>query len=305
MNTYVISLDNLTKKYDDFTAVKNVSLNVQQGDIYGLIGKNGAGKTTLFKMILGLSKPSSGTVSINASKNNTELLKERNKIGFLIGANFFAYLNAHQNIEYYRKLKGINDENETKRVLEIVGLSDVKKPFKEYSMGMKQRLGIANAILGNPEIVILDEPVNGLDPQGIVDIRNLIKLLNKEYKMTIVVSSHILSELDLVANRFGIIDEGILIKEVDREHLQDNQKVSLILKTDDNDKAYEIIKSNFNYDQVELKEDHLEIISDDIDSKVLNKMMITNDIGVSEIYLVKKSLEDVYFNLTGGVSSHA
>lgn len=305
METYVISLQSLTKKYNNFTAVKNVSLNVRKGDIYGLIGKNGAGKTTLFKMILGLSSPTDGTVSINGSQSNHELLKERNNIGFLIGSNFFGYLDAHQNIEYYRKLKGIKDKNETDRVLEIVGLAGVKKPFKAYSMGMKQRLGIANAILGNPEIVILDEPVNGLDPQGIVDIRNLIKLLNEKYGMTLVVSSHILSELDIVANRFGIIDHGVLIKEVDREHLQDNEKVSVIVVTDNNTLAKEIIRNGISIDEIKESSEKLELINGSIDSSEVTALLVKNNIKVHEIYKVRKSLEDVYFNLTGGAQSHA
>lgn len=305
METYVISLQSLTKKYNNFTAVKNVSLNVRKGDIYGLIGKNGAGKTTLFKMILGLSSPTEGTVSINGSQSIHELLKERNNIGFLIGSNFFGYLDAYQNIEYYRKLKGIKDKNETDRVLEIVGLAGVKKPFKAYSMGMKQRLGIANAILGNPEIVILDEPVNGLDPQGIVDIRNLIKLLNEKYGMTLVVSSHILSELDIVANRFGIIDHGVLIKEVDREHLQDDEKVSVIVVTDNNTLAKEIIRNSINLDEIKESSDKLELINGSIDSSEVTALLVNNNIKVHEIYKVRKSLEDVYFNLTGGAQSHA
>lgn len=304
METYVISLQSLTKKYNNFTAVKNVSLNVRKGDIYGLIGKNGAGKTTLFKMILGLSSPTEGTVSINGSQSIHELLKERNNIGFLIGSNFFGYLDAYQNIEYYRKLKGIKDKNETDRVLEIVGLAGVKKPFKAYSMGMKQRLGIANAILGNPEIVILDEPVNGLDPQGIVDIRNLIKLLNEKYGMTLVVSSHILSELDIVANRFGIIDHGVLIKEVDREHLQDDEKVSVIVVTDNNTLAKEIIRNSINLDEIKESSDKLELINGSIDSSEVTALLVNNNIKVHEIYKVRKSLEDVYFNLTGGAQSH-
>ncbi|QIK58103.1 ABC transporter ATP-binding protein [Erysipelothrix sp. HDW6A] len=305
METNVISLQSLTKKYNKFTAVQNVSLNVRKGDIYGLIGKNGAGKTTLFKMILGLSNPSEGKVSINGSSTQSELLKERNNIGFLIGSNFFGYLDAYQNIEYYRILKGIKDKNETIRVLEIVGLAGTKKPFKEYSMGMKQRLGIANAILGNPEIVILDEPVNGLDPQGIVDIRNLIKLLNEEYKMTLVVSSHILSELDLVANRFGIIDHGVLIKEVDKEHLQDSEKDSVIISTNNNARAMELILANFKLDEIKELNGKLELINGSIDTAEIVDVLVKNDLKVKEIYKVKKSLEDVYFHLTGGANSNA
>lgn len=304
MESNVIKLESLSKSYDNFEAVKAVSLNVRKGDIYGLIGKNGAGKTTLFKLILGLSKPTSGSISINESTSYESLLKERNNIGFLIGSNFFSYLNAYQNIEYFRKLKGISDKSETERVLKIVGLDGVDKPFKAYSMGMKQRLGIANAILGNPEIVILDEPVNGLDPQGIVDIRNLIKKLSTEFGMTLIVSSHILSELDLVATRFGIIDQGVLIKEVDREHLQDSNIVTLVLKTSDLEKTNKILLENFEECNTVLKDDKLEITSSEIDSSQIIYLLVQENILVREVYFQQKSLEDIYFNLTGGGSSH-
>ena len=302
MDTNVIKLECLSKSYDNFEAVKAVSLNVRKGDIYGLIGKNGAGKTTLFKLILGLSKPTSGSISINGSTSYESLLKERNNIGFLIGSNFFSYLNAYQNIEYFRKLKGISDKSETERVLKIVGLDGVDKPFKAYSMGMKQRLGIANAILGNPEIVILDEPVNGLDPQGIVDIRNLIKKLSTEFGMTLIVSSHILSELDLVATRFGIIDHGVLIKEVDREHLQDSNLLTLILKTSENEKVKVILNEGFEAFDIVEKNDFLEISSKSIDSSKVIEILVKENISVHEVYYQKKSLEDIYFNLTGGAS---
>lgn len=303
MSTNVITLTTLTKNYNKFTAVDAVSLNVQRGDIYGLIGKNGAGKTTLFKMILGLSNPSSGSISINGSHSESELLKQRANIGFLVGSNFFGYLNAFQNIEYYRKLKGIKDPKETQRVLEIVGLDHVKKPFKAFSMGMKQRLGIANAILGNPEIILLDEPVNGLDPQGIVDIRKLIKKLNKEFGMTLVVSSHILSELDLVANRFGIIDKGVLIKEVDKEHLQDGDTTQVIVKTNDNEHAKAIIKEVMDITATTIINNQLEITLKDTDVSDIVSVLVRKDIKVYEVYQQKKSLEDVYFNLTGGSSN--
>lgn len=305
METNVITLNKLTKKYNDFTAVSDVTLNVQEGDIYGLIGKNGAGKTTLFKMILGLSNPTAGSVSINKSDTQAKLLKERHNIGFLVGSNFFSYLDAYQNIEYYRKLKGIKDKNETQRVLEIVGLYGIKKPYKAYSMGMKQRLGIANAILGNPKIVILDEPVNGLDPQGIVDIRNLIKLLNEEYKMTLVVSSHILSELDLIANRFGIIDNGILVKEVTKEHLQDGETLTIHLKTDNNDAAYKLLVETLNSESIEDHKDYLHITDESLDTSDIVALLVKNNIKVYEIYINEKSLEDIYFSLTGGARQNA
>lgn len=239
----MIKLKNINKYYGKFHVTKNLSLSVNSGEIYGLVGKNGAGKTTIFKVILGLSEFSSGELSIKGSKDKNELLANRKKIGFFIGKNFFDYLDARENLNYYRQLKGIKDKGEIDRVLKIVNLHETKAKYKNFSMGMKQRLGIANAILGNPEILILDEPTNGLDPQGIADIRNLIKKLNEEYKMTIIVSSHILGELEHTANRFGIVHEGKILKEIDKNNLE-SEADTIEIKVSDIERAKKILKEN-------------------------------------------------------------
>jgi len=239
--TQVINTKSLTKKYKDFTALNSVSLTVEKGNVYGLIGKNGAGKTTFFKVIMGLTEKTSGDININESD---DLNAGRSKIGFMIGVSFFPYLNAYKNIEYYRRMKGINDKKETERVLKLVNLYDVKKPFKAFSMGMKQRLGIANALLGNPEVIILDEPINGLDPQGIIDIRKIIIDINKNYNTTFIISSHILSELDLVAKKYGIIDCGVLLKEVEQKELHKQRSKSTIIELDKTDKAIQVLEDN-------------------------------------------------------------
>lgn len=160
----MIELQNINKYYKESHVLKNVNLNVRKGEIYGLIGKNGAGKTTIFKIILGLTQFDKGKLIISESKNRRDLIKNRKKIGFFIGHNFFGYLSAKDNLKYYCQLKGIKDTKEINRVLKLVGLDKNNKIFKSFSMGMKQRLGIANSLLGNPEILILDEPTNGLDP---------------------------------------------------------------------------------------------------------------------------------------------
>lgn len=213
MNT-LIQANSLTKIYGTHKAVNEVSLSLQKGEIYGLIGKNGAGKTTLFKLIMGISFPNSGSLSIMGSDNNHQLISGRKNIGFMMDSKFFPYLNAFENIEYFRKLKGIVDREETNRVLKLVDLYGVKKAYKNFSMGMKQRLSLANALIGNPDIVILDEPVNGLDPQGIVNFRKMIQRMNKDSGITFLISSHILNELALLSTRFGIIHNGTLIEEI-------------------------------------------------------------------------------------------
>ena len=270
MSEAVIKLDNVKKSYGNHEVLKGVNMQVNRGDIYGLIGRNGAGKTTIFKMILGLSEVNDGTVSIDNSTTNKQLYANRSKIGFLVGTRFYGYLNARNNLRYTATLKGIpkkEQKKEIERVLEIVGLKDVKKPVKKYSLGMGQRLGIANAIIGNPEILILDEPTNGLDPQGIADIRHLIQRLRDEFGMTVIVSSHILSELENTADRFGIVNEGIVVKEITQDDLQDNQPV-VEIAVEDAERAKEILEEN--------------------GIKVLREVV------------EKSSLEDFYFRIIGG-----
>ena len=270
MSEAVIKLENVNKSYGKHEVLKNVSMQVNKGDIYGLVGRNGAGKTTIFKMILGLSEVNNGTVSISGSTNNKELMKNRAKIGFLVGTRFYGYLNAEKNLKYFAAIKGIprrEQKREIERVMDIVGLKGVKKPVKSFSLGMQQRLGIANAIIGNPEILILDEPTNGLDPQGIADIRNLVKRLRDEMDMTVIVSSHILGELEHTADRFGIVNEGIMVREITQTDLQENQP-AVEIAVEDLARAREVLEAN--------------------------------GIRVMREVVEKSSLEDFYFRLIGG-----
>jgi len=245
-----IRLENIQKSYGKHAVLKGITMQVNKGDIYGLIGKNGAGKTTIFKMILGLSDFTAGTVSICGSKSRKELFANRSKIGFFVGSNFYGYLSGKANLEYYAAAKGLSGrklKEEVNRVLEIVGLTNgkEKQKAKGYSLGMKQRLGIGNAILGNPEILILDEPTNGLDPQGIADIRHMIKRFRDEFGMTVIVSSHILGELENTADRFGIVHEGIIAKEITQEELSVKRpEVELTVSLDDVEKARRVLSEN-------------------------------------------------------------
>ncbi len=266
----VIKLENIVKSYGNMEVLKGASLSVNKGDIYGLIGKNGSGKTTMFKIILGLSEFKGGTLSIDGSKTPAELLRNRQKIGFFVGTNFYPYLSARENLRYYAMVKNIPGreiKKEISRVLEIVGLDDVKKPVRSYSLGMKQRLGIANAILGNPEILILDEPTNGLDPQGIADIRHMIRRFNEEFGMTVIVSSHILGELEHTADRFGIINDGIVVKEISQEDLKEKEKA-------------------------------VEIAVDDLEKA--KRLLAEGGVKVLREVEEKSTLEDFYFRLIGG-----
>lgn len=265
MSEAIISLKGIRKCYGKHEVLHDVNLDIKKGDIFGLIGRNGAGKTTLFKVILGLSEYEEGSLEIAGEDKN--LSAGRRKIGFLVGSNFLPYMTGRQNLEYYRVLKGVKDKNEVDRVLEIVGLKGVKSHYSKYSMGMKQRLGIANALLGMPEILILDEPTNGLDPQGIADVRSLIQRLNEEFGLTIIVSSHILGELQNTAHRFGIIHDGTLAGVITQEDLISEQK-AVRIKVDDLDRAREALAQ--------------------AGVKVLSEVNET------------RSLEDFYFGMVGG-----
>ena len=265
MGETVISLKRIKKSYGKHLVLDDVNLDIRKGDIFGLVGRNGAGKTTIFKIILGLSEFESGTLAIG---NEGETADEgRKKIGFFIGSNIFPYMTGRQNIDYYRVLKNVKDKGETDRVLKIVELDQAKGPAGKYSLGMKQRLGIANALLGNPEIMILDEPTNGLDPQGIADVRHLVQQLNSDYGMTMVISSHILGELQNTAHRFGIVNNGTVARVITQEDLKiaDN---SVRLQVDDAVKARKVLE--------------------EAGIKILHEVQET------------KSLEDYYFNLVGG-----
>lgn len=265
MSETMIALKGINKSYGKHQVLQDVNLQINEGDIYGLVGKNGAGKTTIFKVILGLSEYQGGELLICGDKERVS--EERRKIGFLVGINFFSYMTGRQNLEYYRILKGVKDKSEVDRVLKIVELDNVKSKFKNYSLGMKQRLGIANALLGNPEILILDEPTNGLDPQGIADVRKLVQKLNEEYGMTVVISSHILGELQNTAHRFGIINGGSVAKEFSAEDLATEEK-SVRISVDNLEKAKEVLKN--------------------AGIEILNEVQET------------RSLEDYYFDLVGG-----
>ncbi len=270
MGEAIIKLDQVVKSYGNHQVLKDINMQVNKGDIYGLVGRNGAGKTTIFKMILGLSERDSGNVSIAGSKTDKELFQNRGKIGFLVGTKFYGYMNAKNNLKYFATVKGIparEMKKEIERVLTIVGLQNVKTPFRGYSLGMQQRLGIANALLGNPEILILDEPTNGLDPQGIADVRKLIRRFRDEFGMTVIVSSHILGELEHTADRFGFVHEGKILREITLDDLKD-------------------------------KEQAIEISVDDLDKA--RKLLTDGGVRILREVEEKSSLEDFYFNLIGG-----
>jgi ABC-2 type transport system ATP-binding protein len=294
----VLKTHSLTKTYGSFTALDSVSLTLHQGDIYGLIGRNGAGKTTFFKCVMGLAKPSGGTIEIGGKK--ISLSSARRQIGFLINSAFFPYLSARQNLEYLCRVKGIKSKDEVERLLDLVGLSGVKKPFKAFSMGMKQRLGLAGALLGDPPIVILDEPVNGLDPQGIADIRAIIKRENEQNGTTFMISSHILGELDLVATRFGFIEQGRLLQEISHEDLHQHTKKSLVVGVDDAEKALEVLKKRLKINNVTVRGKQLMLDNQIGKSSDIARALVGAGLELQHLAPQETTLEEYFIRLIGG-----
>lgn len=234
MESFIIETKQLTKKYKGELAVSNVNLHIKKGSIYGLLGRNGTGKTTLMKMLLGLTPPTSGTFTLFDQTLTGHEKQLYPRIGALIETpGFYPNLTGTENLEIFARLRNLNASHTVKNALETVGLPfRDKKLFREYSLGMKQRLGLANALLHHPQLLILDEPTNGLDPIGIAEIRDFLKTLCKDHGKTLLVSSHILSEIDLLADDIGILDRGVLLEECSIKTLKEkNDNLENYFKT--------------------------------------------------------------------------
>jgi ABC-2 type transport system ATP-binding protein len=297
----ILQTDGLTKRYGDFTALNGVSLTLRQGDIYGLVGRNGAGKTTFFKCVMGLAKPSGGRIAIGGETTNLNAARKR--IGFMINSAFFPYLTPKENLGYLCRIKGVTAKGEVDRLLRLVGLHGVEKPFKTFSMGMKQRLGIAGALLGSPPIVVLDEPINGLDPQGIADIRTVVREAHDQFGVTFIISSHILSELDLVATRFGIIEGGELLSEITREDLHRRTQKSLTIEVDDVAKAQGILQAELGAVVAETDGRRMVLTSHLDEPNKVARALVSGGVEVYELQRRETTLEEYFIELVGGVSN--
>ncbi len=296
----ILKTSNLTKTFSKKTAVSNVNMNIKKGDIYGFIGRNGAGKTTLIKMLVGLSSPTSGSIELFNDKN---LNKQRRKIGTVIEAPAFVpHLSAKENMYIQWKLLGSKDKSIIDETLKLVGLEDVgKKKVKKFSLGMKQRLGIAMTLMGEPEFLVLDEPTNGLDPEGIIEVRKMLKKLNQERGLTILVSSHILGELAKLATRYGIINDGVLVEEFTDKELSERCRAGLIVKVDDVHKASEVLKGELNTENFNvLNENTLEIFDFAENPGIITKAFAKSDISVDSISQKSVDLEEYFMSVIGG-----
>lgn len=300
MREIVLQTKRLTKRYKNFTVLDHADMTVYRGDIYGLIGRNGAGKTTMMKIVAGLTEQTEGEYSI-FGKTGASAEKEKRRIGCLIeNPAFFGGLTAYQNLKYYAFQKGITDLKQIDDALELVDLTEVKnKKFRKFSLGMKQRLGIAFAMLDNPDLIILDEPINGLDPIGISKLRETFRKLNTERGITFVISSHILSELYMTADRFLIIDKGRVLKEISKNELDLECKRCIAVKTSDTKMAITVIEKSGITDYKVIDGTEIRIYHENVDPEEINKLLIKNNIGVSSVYETGITLEDYFKSLVG------
>ena len=303
MSELVIETSRLTKVYGDQTVVDQVNLHVKTGRIYGLLGRNGAGKTTIMKMILGLTPITSGEVKVFGQDVKGREKRIYPRIGAIIETpGFYPNLTGTENLEIFARLRGTAQPNAVKAALEVVGLPyKDKKAFGKYSLGMKQRLGIANAILHDPELLILDEPINGLDPIGIAEVREFIRNLSRVRGKSILISSHILSEIALLADDIGIIDRGVILEENSMAELEKKNRKYIVLQVSDVSKASLVLEQQFGIRDYELAEDgtiRLYDLSWEVDR--INKELVTRDVSVKGAYLCNDSLEDYFKKITGG-----
>lgn len=299
-----LSIKNITKIYGKKKAADDVSFDIHEGEIFGFLGPNGAGKTTVIKSILGFIFPDKGEVFINGYNTKTDYEKAMASVGGIVeNPEMYVTLSARKNIEMYARLHGNIPKERIDEVIDIVGLSGRSKdPIRKYSLGMKQRIGLAQAMVHKPKLLILDEPTNGLDPTGIHQLRDILKKYAHEDGAAIMVSSHILSEMQLLCDRVGIINNGKLISVCSMEELnnQMNPSTQYNIKVSDIDKAKDLLKDNEAVSKIKTNEDLItaDINEEDISSIV--RLLVTGGVDISEVRKIESSLEDIFLQITGG-----
>ncbi|MCQ4922047.1 ABC transporter ATP-binding protein [Tissierella carlieri] len=299
----IIEIKGLTKEYSSFLALDNISLKIKGGKIYGLLGRNGAGKTTIMKSILGLTFPTKGEIYIKGSLIDYKDKDQFSIIGSMIDTPaFYSNLSARENLELFALIRGVTEKNAIEKSLDLVGLdSNSNKIFASFSMGMKQRLGIANAILHEPEVLILDEPTNGLDPIGIVEVRNILIDLCKNYNKTILISSHILSEIEKIVDDIAFIERGKVLEESSMEDIKNRyEKYTSYIVSDVNNSARVLEESYKSLNYIVIDNQEIRVFGLDDRTNRINKLLINNGIDVFQITTQNESLEDYFKKLTGG-----
>ncbi len=303
LSDFIIETKNLTKQYGEQKSVANLNLHVKKGRIYGLLGRNGAGKTTAMKMLLNLTRPTFGDVLIfgKSIRGNERNILPR--IGSLIESpGFYPNLTGTENLKIFAGLRGVSKRTAVRDALEVVGLPhDDKKLFSQFSLGMKQRLAIALSVMHDPELLILDEPINGLDPIGIAEVRSFIRVLCNVKGKTILISSHILSEISLLADDIGIIDHGILLEEESLAELEEKNGKYIHFVVSDTAQAARILERNFAAKNFTVEDDHsVRLYDSNFSVSVLNRTFVENGLEVSEAHTCEDTLEDYFKRITGG-----
>lgn len=295
---YVLRTTNLSKRFGLKKAVNGVNMNIKRGEIYGFIGKNGAGKTTLMRLVLGAAVPSGGSIELFGGMN---LADARLRIGSLLESpNLYKNCSAFENLKRFSLLTG-NSNEDIKAILRFVGLADTgNKKVANFSLGMKQRLGIAIAMLGHPDFLILDEPVNGLDPEGIHVIRDLIIRLNRDLGITVLISSHLLDELSKIVTTYGIINNGVLVEEISARELQEKCKRRLIITVDNPQKAVEVIRRNLGNVPLSVDGNNVVINSHLEHSGAINSALVASGVTVLELRRQTATLENYFLERIGG-----
>lgn len=303
MSELLLSTKGLTKQYGRGRAVSQVDIHVKKGAIYGLIGKNGAGKTTFLKMVAGLADPTDGEIQL-FGYTGKQLKKVRSRVGCLIETpGLYGNLTAYDNLKMKCKFCGINKKGYVEDILKLVGLEHTgKKKCKHFSLGMKQRLGIGLALVGEPDLLLLDEPINGLDPQGIVEVRDMIWRLKEEKNMTIIISSHILEELAKISTDYGIIHEGQLLEEITQEELMERCSERIELTLENPRAALPVLDKMGITNYQMMDRNHLFVFERLDESALLNEELVRAGILVKELKITNEKLETYFLGLTGGVA---
>lgn len=301
----ILKTNHLCKNYREHAAVNDVNMTINQGDIYGFIGENGAGKTTMIRLITGLAKPTAGGYTLfGVNHDDPEIYLTRRRISAIVETpSLYLNMSAYQNLLLQCNLLGITDLSVIDATLDMVGLGYLvksKKPVKHFSLGMKQRLGIALALIGQPDFILLDEPMNGLDPEGIVEIRELIIRLNREKNITFLVSSHILGELEKIATKYGFIHEGRLIKEISATDLMNECKKCTELELSQVEQVPAILESTLAIHDYKILDNHLVRIYQNVDISLLVQTLNQANITINKITTKDESIEEYYLNLMGG-----
>jgi bacitracin transport system ATP-binding protein len=299
----ILKTYDLTKKYRDKLAVDNVNMTINKGDIYGFLGQNGAGKTTTIKLIMGHIKASSGSIELFSEPVNTKSYIHKSRIGVLMDTPcFYPKLTVRENLEVYRRYMGLQNKKRIEEVLSILELSKVAdKVVNKFSLGMKQRVEIAKALLSEPEFLIFDEYTNGLDPEGIRSLREIILKLNRERNVTVLMSSHILTEIELLATKVGIIHNGALLEEMNYSSIKEKSRRYITIRVNDEKKAAMVLEHKCGISQYSVYEDGLINIFENIEMpEDISRQIVENGIGISELKMNNENLEDYFLRLIGG-----